>query len=149
MFSFSIQCLERHILLVDDIVTVSFLAIIPRDLVWERESQIEWFGIFVNVIMKPPFEMTRAFLEFNRIFLISFEETIQLAKNGRSVRLVWMWFTIEYFLRSIDGISDNDDFWHSFFNAGLIDATSNSKQFHLHTCYECCMINCFDERMVG
>ena len=60
--------------------------------------------------MKPLFEMTRAFPEFDGIFLISFEETIQLAKNGHSVRLVWMQFAIKYFLYSMDGISDNGDF---------------------------------------
>jgi len=38
--------------------------------------------------MKPPFEMTQAFPEFNGIFLISFKETMQLAKNGHGVRLV-------------------------------------------------------------
>ena len=149
MFSFSIWCLEHHLPMINNVITVSFLIIIPRDLAWERGSQIEWFGIFVDVIMKPLFETTRAFPEFDGIFLISFEETTQLTKNGHDVRLVWIQFAVKYFLHSIDGISDNDDFWHSFFNAGLIDAASNSKQFHLYACYEYCMMNCFDERMVG
>jgi len=60
--------------------------------------------------MKPLFETTRAFPEFDGIFLISFEETTQLTKNGHGVRLVWMQFAVKYFLHSIDGISDNDDF---------------------------------------
>jgi len=60
--------------------------------------------------MKPPFETTRAFPEFDGIFLISFKETMQLAKNGHDVRLVWMRFAVEYFLGSMDGIGDNDDF---------------------------------------
>jgi len=60
--------------------------------------------------MKPPFEMTRAFPEFDGIFLISFKETMQLTKNGCGVRLVWMQFAVKYFLCSMDGIGDNDDF---------------------------------------
>ena len=48
----------------------------------------------------------------------------------------------------MDGVSDNDDFLHIFFNAGLIDATYNSKQLSLHTCNEQCMMNCFDKRLV-
>jgi len=60
--------------------------------------------------MKPPFETTRTFPEFNGIFLISFEETMQLAKNGCGMRLVWMRFAVKNFLCSMDGISDNDDF---------------------------------------
>jgi len=54
--------------------------------------------------------MTRAFPEFDGIFLISFEKTTQLAKNSHGVRLVWMQFAVKYFLYSMDEISDNDDF---------------------------------------
>ena len=60
--------------------------------------------------MKLLFEMTRAFPEFDGIFLISFEKTTQLAKNSHGVRLVWMQFAVKYFLYSMDEISDNDDF---------------------------------------
>ena len=60
--------------------------------------------------MKPPFEMTRVFPEFDGIFLISFEETIQLAKNGYGVGLIWVQFAIKNFLHSMDGIGDNNDF---------------------------------------
>jgi len=49
----------------------------------------------------------------------------------------------------MDGIGDNDDFRHVFFDAGLIDAASNSKQFCFYACYECSMMNSFDERMIG
>jgi len=54
--------------------------------------------------------MTRAFPKFDGVFLISFKETMQLAKNGSGVRLVWMQFAVEYFLCSMDGVGDNDDF---------------------------------------
>jgi len=49
----------------------------------------------------------------------------------------------------MDRIGDDNDFRHVFFDAGLIDATSNSKQFRFHACYERGMINSFDERMIG
>jgi len=60
-----------------------------------------------------------------------------------------MRFAAKYFLHSMDGIGDNDDFRHVFFDAGLIDAASNSKQFCFYACYECSMMNSFDERMIG
>jgi len=60
-----------------------------------------------------------------------------------------MRFAVEYFLRSIDGIGDDNDFRHDFFDSGLIDATSNSEQFCFRACYECRMMNSFDERMIG
>jgi len=49
----------------------------------------------------------------------------------------------------MDGIGDDDDFRYIFFDAGLIDATSNSEQFHFHACYEHSMMNSFDKRMIG
>ena len=147
MFSFFIRCLEHYLSLINDVIAVSFLAIILRDLAWERGGQIEWFGIFVGVIVKPLFETTLP--EFYGVFLISFKEIIQLTKNGRSMRLVWMQFAVKYFLCSMDRISDHNNFWHTLFNAGLINVTSNNEQFCLHACYEHCMMNCLDERMVG
>ena len=135
--------------LVNNVVTIRFLAIIPRYFAWVGGSRIEWLGIFVDILIKSLFEATRAFPKFNGIFMIFVKEMTQFAKNGRRVRLEWMRFAVKYFLRSMDGISDNDDFWHVFFNAGLIDAASNSEQFCFHACYECCVMNYFDERMIG
>ena len=149
MLSFSIWCLKGHFPLVDNIVTIRLLAIIPRYFAQVGGSQIEWLGIFVDVLMKSPFEMTQAFPKFNGIFMIFVKEMSQFAKNGHGVRLEWMQFAVEYFLHGMDGIGDDDDFWHIFFNAGLIDAASNSKQFHFRACYERCMMNYFDERMIG
>ena len=61
-------------------------------------------------MVEPPFEMTRTLPELYGVFLFGVEETTQLAKDGCSVRLIWMWFAIKNFLCSIDGISDNDNF---------------------------------------
>jgi len=60
--------------------------------------------------MKSPFEVTRAFSKFNGIFAIFDKEVSQFVKNGHSVRLKWMRFAIKYFLRSMNGISDDDNF---------------------------------------
>jgi len=99
--------------------------------------------------VKFPSKATRTFPKFNGIFVIFVKEMTQLAKNGCGVRLEWMRFAVEYFLCSMDGIGDNDDFRHVLFDAGLIDATSNSKQFHFRPCYECGMMNSFDKRMIS
>jgi len=149
MSSFSIWCLKRHLPLVDDVVAVHFLAVIPRDLARKGGSWIEWFRIFVDVMVKSPFETTRTLPEFYRVFLFGIEETMQLAKNGCGVRLIWVWFAIEDFLCSMDGIGDNNDFWHVFFNVGLVDATSNSEQLCLYTCDKHYVMNCFDKRSIG
>ena len=124
--------MKCHLSLVDDVITVDFLTVIPRDFIRKEGSWIEWFWIFVDIMVKPPFEITRTLPEFYRIFLFGIEEVTQLAKNSCDVGLIWMWFAIENFLHSIDRISNNNDFWHVFFNAGLVDATSNSEQL----CYD-------------
>ena len=74
--------------------------------------------------MKSLFKVTRTFPKFNEIFVIFFKEMMQFAKNGHGVRLEWMQFAVEYFLRSMDGIGDDDDFRYVFFDACLIDAVS-------------------------
>ena len=149
MLSFSIWCLKGHFLLVDNVVTIRFLAIIPRYFARVRGDGIEWLGIFINVLVKSLFKMTRAFPKFDGIFMIFVKEMMQLAKNGHGVRLEWMRFAVKYFLFSMDGIGDDNDFRHIFFDVGLIDATSNSKQFCFHTCYECGMMDSFDKRMIS
>jgi len=60
-----------------------------------------------------------------------------------------MRFAVEYFLHSVNGVSDDDDLGHVFFNAGLVDTASDGKQFCFHACYEHCMMNYFSEGMVG
>jgi len=149
MLFFSIQYLKGHFPLVDNVVTIRFLAIIPRYFARVRGDRIEQLGIFINVLVKFTFKATRAFPKFNGIFVIFVKEMTQLAKNGHGVKLEWMRFAVKYFLHNIDGIGDNDDFRHVFFDADLIDAASNSEQFHFRACYECGMMNSFDKRMIG
>jgi len=56
--------------------------------------------------------------------MIFVKEMMQFAKNSHGVRLEWMQFAVEYFLCSMDGIGDDDDFRYVFFDAGLIDVVS-------------------------
>ena len=51
-----------------------------------------------------------------------------------------MRFAVEYFLRSVNGVSDDNDLGHIFFNTGLVDIASDGEQFHFCACYKCCMI---------
>jgi len=60
--------------------------------------------------MKSPFEVTKAFPKFNGIFAIFDKEVLQFVKNSHGMRLKWMRFAIKYFLHSMDGIGDYDNF---------------------------------------
>ena len=124
MLFFSIWCLKGHFPLVDNVVTIRFLTIIPRYFARVRGNGIKRLGIFINILVKSLFKVTRTFPKFNEIFVIFFKEMMQFAKNGHGVRLEWMQFAVEYFLRSMDGIGDDDDFRYVFFDACLIDAVS-------------------------
>ena len=149
MLSFSIQCLKGHFPLVNNVVAIRFLAVIPRYFTRVRGDEIEQLGIFIDVLVKSPFKTTRAFPKFNGIFVIFVKKMTQLTKNGHGVRLEWMQFAVEYFLCSMNGIGDDEDFRHVFFDAGLIDAASNSEQFRFRACYKCSMMNRFDKRIIG
>ena len=149
MLSFSIWCLKGHSPLFNNVIAIQFLAIVPKYFAWIWGSQIKWLGICVDVFMKSPFEVTRAFPKFNGIFMIFVKEMMQFVKNGCWVSLVRMQFIVKYSPSGMNGISDYDNFWHVFFDVGLIDAASDSKQFCFHVCYECCMMNHFDKRLIG
>jgi len=74
MSFFFIQSLECYLLLVDNVVTVDFLAIIPRDFARKGRQQIKWFQILVNSLVESLVEMAGAFSKFNRIFLSDSKE---------------------------------------------------------------------------
>ena len=70
---------------------------------------MEQFGVFVDIVMKPPFKTAWTFPKFNRVFVVSVEEALQLAENRCSVGLIGMRFTVEYYLCSMDRVRyDND-----------------------------------------
>ena len=56
MFSFSLRCLKHHLPLVDDVVTIKFLAEVPKYFTQIYKCHCERFRVFVNVFIKPPFE---------------------------------------------------------------------------------------------
>jgi len=98
--------------------------------------------------MKPPFKAAWTFPKFNGVIVVRVEEVSQLAENYCSMGLEEMRFAVEYFLCSMNGVRYNDNLGDVFFGAGLVDTASDSKQFHLHACYECCIMYCFGEWLV-
>jgi len=59
-----------------------------------------------------------------------------------------MGLSIEYLLSCVNGVSDDNDFGDVFLVAGLINAASDSKEFHFSASDEGHMMNCFDQRLV-
>ena len=145
MFAFSIRCLECHLPLVNDIVTVSFLVIIPGNFARISRCRVERFGVFVNIMMKPPFKTAWTFPKFNGVVVVRVEEVPQLAENCCSMGLEGMRFAVKYFLCSMNGVCYADDLGDIFFDAGLVDTATDGEQFCLCACYECCMMHCFGE----
>jgi len=59
-----------------------------------------------------------------------------------------MRLSIEYLLSYMNGVGDDDDFGDVFLVAGLINTTSDSKEFCFSAGDEGYMMNCFDQRLV-
>jgi len=59
-----------------------------------------------------------------------------------------MRLSIEYLLSYMNGVGDDDDFGDVFLVAGLINTTSDSKEFHFSAGDKGYMMNCFDQRLV-
>ena len=95
--------------------------------------------------MKSPFKVTWTFPKFYGIVTVRVEKFLQLTKNCNRVKLVGMGVAVKNFLCSVNGISYDDDLQNVILGAGLVDATSNSKQFHFSACYKQSMMNCFDK----
>ena len=119
--------MESHSPLFDDVVAIQFPAIVPRCFVREGGGQIEWFRVFVDVFVEPPFEATGTFPEFNGIILAFVEEPSQFIKNGHGMQLIWMRGAVKNVLCSIDGVSNDKDFGNIFLVASLFNVASNSK----------------------
>jgi len=60
--------------LFDNIITIGFLAVVPRCFAWKDRSWVERFRIFVNVFVEPPLKATWAFPKFDGIVLTFVEE---------------------------------------------------------------------------
>ena len=59
-----------------------------------------------------------------------------------------MGLSIEYLLSHVNGVGDDDDFGDVFLVAGLINATSDSKEFRFSAGDKGRMMNCFDQGVV-
>ena len=56
---------------------------------------------------------------------------------------------VEYFLSSMNGVSDDKNLGDISPGCGLVDATSNSKHLGFYTRNECSMMESLDERLIG
>ena len=99
-------------------------------------------------MVESSFETTWTFPEFNGIDAVRVEELPQFTKNHCSVELERVRFASENFLCRVNGISYDDDLGDIINGVGLVDTTPDSEQFHLCTCHEQSMVNCFGERMI-
>ena len=144
MIAFLFRCLECYLLLFDDVIAIGFLAKVPRYFTWVYRCYREGFGVFIDIVMKSPFDFTWALPEFNGISIIRVEELSQFTKNCRSVNLKRMGFATEDFLCHMDRVRYNDYFGDIFNGTCLIDTTSDSKQLRLHACYKQSVMDCLD-----
>ena len=99
-------------------------------------------------MMKPLFKEAWTFPKFNEVVMVRVEEALQLAENRCSMGLEGMRFTVEYFLCSMNRVHDDDDLRDVFFDAGLVNITSDGEQFCFYARYKRCMMNCFREGVV-
>jgi len=136
VFAFSFRSLKHHLPLVDDVVTIRFLAKVSRDFARIYGSYCERFGVFIDVMVKSPFEAAWALPEFNGIGLIRAEELLQFMKDCSSMYLERVRFAIENLLCCVNRVCYNDDLGDIIHRAGLVDTTPDSKQFHFSACYK-------------
>ena len=149
MIPFPIQSLERHLPLLDNIVTDRLLAIIPWNFTQEHRDWFERLGILINIMVESPPEMAQTLPEFDGVGGIWGEEVMQFAKNQSRMLLEWMRTAVKIFPRSMDGVSYDNDFGDGFVGAGLINATPNGKELYLCTGYKCGMMYSFCDRLIS
>ena len=131
MFAFPLRHLECHFPLIDDVIAIQFFAKVPRYFAWIRRCYCKRFGIFIGVVMEPPFEFAWALPEFDGICVISNEEFSQLFKDGGGVNLKRGGVVVENFPCHVNRIGYNDDLRDIVKRTRLIDTTSDSKQLCL------------------
>ena len=148
MFAFSVRCLKHHLPLIDDIVTVYLLAKVPGNFARIKGNKMEWFRVFVDVMMKSPLEIAWTLPKFDRVIGIWVEEIPQLPENCCRVKLERMGITVKYFSCSVDGVHYNNDLRDDFIGVGLIDATPDGKKFCLYACHKQSMVHYLGEQAI-
>jgi len=136
MIAFPFGHLECHLPLFDGVVTIGFLAKVPRYFTRVYKCYREGFGVFIDIVMIPPFDSTWTLPEFNGISIVRVEELSQFTKNCRHMNLERMGFAIEDFLCHMDRVCYDDYFGDVFNGTCLINTTSDSKQLRLRACYK-------------
>ena len=88
---------------------------------------MECFGFFIDLIMKMPLEMARAFPKFNRVIGMTVEEIAKVRQDSSWLNLEGMDRGVKNSFDHMDRISDNDDFGNIIDACSLINTTSNGK----------------------
>ena len=88
MLSFIIWCLKKHPLVVENVITIIFLAKIPWRFAWEDRSEIKFLHFFIDNSMETPIATTRTILEFNEIVVTSFKEFPEFVRDGCWINLI-------------------------------------------------------------
>jgi len=126
--------LECHFPLIDDVITIRFLAKVSRYFAWIRRCYRKRFGIFIGIMMEPPFEFAWALPEFDGICVISDEEFSQLFKDGDGMNLERGGVGVENFPCHVNRVSYDDDLGDIVEGTRLVDTTSDGKQLCLRAC---------------
>ena len=100
-------------------------------------------------MMKSPFEFTWTLPEFDGVGLIRDAELSQFAENCSRMNLEGISIAIKDFLSCVNRVSYDNNLGDIVDGASLIYTTSDSKQLHLHGCYEGSMVNCFDQQSIS
>ena len=145
MSSLSIQSLESHFPNVNDIVTINFLAIIPRHFARTNGQRIEGLWIPIDYFIKIPVESARTLPELYWVVSVTGKKEVYFAEYSHSMTLVRMWHCIEYLFGCIDRISNNNDLGHVFFDTGLVDTTPNHEKFGFSACDKGHVVYCFGQ----
>jgi len=67
MISFSIRSLERHLPLLDDIITIRLFAKIPGNFAREDGDWLEQLGVLVNIMVESPLEVAQTLPKFDGV----------------------------------------------------------------------------------
>ena len=125
----SIWCLESHFPMIDDIIAIFLFVVIPWHFARIHGQRVEGFWIPIDCFVKIPVEMTRTFPEFYRVALVNSKKAIEFTEYSHCMTLVRMWWGIKYLFCCMDGIGDDYNLEHIFFDTGLVNTTPNRKEF--------------------
>ena len=141
MFTLYIWSLEHHLTIVkNNIVFILSIKILWR-LAREDGSKIKLFCFFVNYIVESPIVSTWTISEFDRIILISLEKFPKFSRDSGWLDWIWIDQWIKKKFSNMYWIYDDNNV---IYLSGLVDITSDSKEFSFSGSDINCMIESLD-----